>query len=430
MIRDRKDIPRFKDVSDADWSDYKWQLRNRLTTTEDFEDVLNLTDAQRRDLDACMGKFRVSVTPYYASLMDPDDSTDPVRMQGVPTPAELVIHSEDIEDAVSEDFDSPTPRITHRYPDRVLFVVTEMCSMYCRHCTRRRVVGGTEDIVAKTEIDNAIEYIERATEVRDVLISGGDPLVLSDAQLESIIQRVRAIDHVEIIRIGSRMPVVCPQRITPELVAMLKKYQPIYLNTHFNHPQEFTAESKLACDRLNDAGIPMGNQTVLMRGINDDARVMMKLSHRLLQYRVKPYYYYQCDLAQGTTHFRTSVSKGIEIYESLRGHTTGFGVPTYIIDAIGGGGKTPVFPNYVISHAPGQVILRNYEGVISKYTEPKDYVPGKCHVEGCDEKPRTGVAGMFDAGHGPTLNEVWDARMQKVVDRKNRMADIFGEAKV
>jgi len=429
MIRDRKDIPRFKDVSNADWNDYKWQLRNRLTTTEDFEDVLALTDAQRRDLDACMGKFRVSVTPYYASLMDPDDPTDPVRMQGVPTPAELVIHSEDIEDAVSEDFDSPTPRITHRYPDRVLFVVTEMCSMYCRHCTRRRLVGGTEDIVAKTEIDNAIEYIERATEVRDVLISGGDPLVLSDGQLESILERVRAIDHVEIIRIGSRMPVVCPQRITPELVAMLSKYQPIYFNTHFNHPQEFTAESKQACDRLNDAGIPMGNQTVLMRGINDDARVMMKLSHKLLQYRVKPYYYYQCDLAQGTAHFRTSVAKGIEIYESLRGHTTGFGVPTYIIDAIGGGGKTPVFPNYVISQAPGKVVLRNYEGVISKYTEPKDYVPGKCHCEGCDENPRLGVAGMFDSGHGPTLSEVWDARMQKVVDRKNRMADIFGEAK-
>jgi lysine 2,3-aminomutase len=430
MIRDRKDIPRFKGVSDADWNDYKWQLRNRLTTTEDFESVLNLTDAQRRDLEACMGKFRVSVTPYYASLMDPDDATDPVRMQGVPTPAELVIHSEDIEDAVSEDFDSPTPRITHRYPDRVLFVVTEMCSMYCRHCTRRRLVGGTEDIVAKTEIDNAIKYIERAPEVRDVLISGGDPLVLSDAQLESIIQRVRAIDHVEIIRIGSRMPVVCPQRITPELVAMLSKYQPLYFNTHFNHPQEFTAESKQACDRLNDAGIPMGNQTVLMRGINDDARVMKKLSHKLLQYRVKPYYYYQCDLAQGTAHFRTSVSKGIEIYESLRGHTTGFGVPTYIIDAIGGGGKTPVFPNYVISQAPGKVVLRNYEGVVSLYTEPKDYVPGKCHCEGCDEHPRTGVAGMFDAGHGPTLSEVWDARMQKVVDRKNRMADIFGEAEV
>jgi lysine 2,3-aminomutase len=431
MIRDRKGIARFKDVSDADWNDYKWQLRNRLTTTEDFEDVLNLTDVQRRDLDACMGKFRVSVTPYYASLMDPDDPTDPVRMQGVPTPAELVIHAEDIEDAVSEDFDSPTPRITHRYPDRVLFVVTEMCSMYCRHCTRRRLVGGNEDIVAKSEIDNAIRYIERATEVRDVLISGGDPLVLSDHQLESIIQRIRAIDHVEIIRIGSRMPVVCPQRITPELVAMLRKYHPLYLNTHFNHPQEFTPESKLACDRLADAGVNLGNQTVLMRGVNDDARVMKKLSHKLLQYRVKPYYYYQCDLAQGTAHFRTSVSKGIEIYESLRGHTTGMGVPTYIIDAIGGGGKTPVFPSYVISHAPGQVILRNYEGVISKYTEPDDYVPGTCHCEDCDsEKDRLGVAGMFDPAHGPMLSEVWDARMQKVVDRKNRMADIFGEARV
>jgi lysine 2,3-aminomutase len=430
MIRDRKDIPRFKDVSDAEWGDFKWQLRNRLTTTEDFESVLSLTDAQRRDLDACMGKFRVSVTPYYASLMDPDDPTCPVRMQGVPTPAELVIHSEDLEDAISEDFDSPTPRITHRYPDRVLFVVTEMCSMYCRHCTRRRLVGGNEDIVAKGEIDNAIKYIERSPEVRDVLISGGDPLVLSDAQLESILERVHAIDHVEIIRIGSRMPVVCPQRITPELVEMLRKYQPLYFNTHFNHPQEFTPESKLACDRLNDAGIPMGNQTVLMRGINDDARVMKKLSHKLLQYRVKPYYYYQCDLAQGTAHFRTSVAKGIEIYESLRGHTTGFGVPTYIIDAIGGGGKTPVFPSYVISHAPGQVILRNYEGVISKYTEPKDYVPGKCHCEGCDESPRLGVAGMYEAGHGPTLSEVWDARMQKVVDRKNRMADVFGAAEV
>jgi lysine 2,3-aminomutase len=430
MIRDRKDISRFRDVSDEQWNDYKWQLRNRLTTTTDFEDVLNLTDAQRRDLDACMGKFRVSVTPYYASLMDPDDPTDPVRMQGVPTPAELVIHAEDLEDAVSEDFDSPTPRITHRYPDRVLFVVTEMCSMYCRHCTRRRLVGGTEDIVASAEIDNAIKYIERATEVRDVLISGGDPLVLSDAQLESIIARVRAIDHVEIIRIGSRMPVVCPQRITPELVAMLKKYHPLYLNTHFNHPQEFTPESKLACDRLAEAGINLGNQTVLLRGINDDARVMKKLSHKLLQYRVKPYYYYQCDLAQGTAHFRTSVAKGIEIYESLRGHTTGFGVPTYIIDAIGGGGKTPVFPNYVISQAPGQVILRNYEGVISKYTEPDDYVPGTCHCEDCeDEKDRIGVAGMFEPTHGPTLSEVWDARMQKVVDRKNRMADVFGAAR-
>jgi lysine 2,3-aminomutase len=430
MIRDRKDIPLFKDVTDEQWNDYHWQLRNRLTTTEDFAQVLDLTDQQRADLDACMGKFRVSVTPYYASLMDPADSGCPVRMQGVPTPAELIVRAEDIKDAVSEDFDSPTPRITHRYPDRVLFVVTEMCSMYCRHCTRRRLVGGTEDIVAKAEIANAIRYIERSPEVRDVLISGGDPLVLSDAQLEDIIARVRAIPHVEIIRIGSRMPVVCPQRVTPELVAMLKKYHPLYFNTHFNHPKEFTPESKLACDRLADAGINLGNQTVLMRGVNDCAKVMKKLVHRLLEYRVKPYYYYQCDLAEGTAHFRTSVAKGIEIYESLRGHTTGFGVPTYIIDAIGGGGKTPVYPNYVISQAPGQVILRNYEGVISKYTEPDDYVEGECHCEDCAAgHVRLGVAGMYDEGHGPTLSEVWDARMQKVVDRKARMADIVGAVK-
>jgi lysine 2,3-aminomutase len=211
---------------------------------------------------------------------------------------------------------------------------------------------------------------------------------------------------------------------------MLKKYHPLYFNTHFNHPKEFTPESKLACDRLADAGINLGNQTVLMRGVNDCAKVMKKLVHRLLEYRVKPYYYYQCDLAEGTAHFRTSVAKGIEIYESLRGHTTGFGVPTYIIDAIGGGGKTPVYPNYVISQAPGQVILRNYEGVISKYTEPDDYVEGECHCEDCAAgHVRLGVAGMYDEGHGPTLSEVWDARMQKVVDRKARMADIVGAVK-
>jgi lysine 2,3-aminomutase len=429
MTRSYTDIPLFKDVKPEEWSDWHWQLRNRLTTTADFDQVMNLDDAQRADLDACMGKFRVSVTPYYASLIDPDDPHDPVRMQAVPTPAELVIHKEDIKDAVSEDFDSPTPRITHRYPDRVLFVVTEMCSMYCRHCTRRRLVGGSEDIVAREQIDNAIKYIERATEVRDVLISGGDPLVLSDDQLEDIIARVRAIDHVEIIRIGSRVPVVCPQRITPELVRMLAKYHPLYFNTHFNHPNEFTPESKAACDLLADAGINLGNQTVLMRGINDCAHVMKKLVHRLLEYRVKPYYYYQCDLAEGTAHFRTSVAKGIEIYESLRGHTTGFGVPTYIIDAIGGGGKTPVYPNYVISQAPGKIILRNYEGVISKYTEPDDYVEGDCKCEDCEaEKQRLGVAKLFDTAE-PTLQDVWAARMQKVVDRKNRMADVFGPAK-
>ena len=429
-IRHWKDIARFADVSDEQWNDYKWQLANRLTTTDDFDQVLDLTDQQRADLDACMGKFRVSVTPYYASLMDPHDPGCPVRMQGVPTPAELVIHREDLKDAVSEDFDSPTPRLTHRYPDRVLFVVTEMCSMYCRHCTRRRLVGGSEAIVPQKQIDDAITYIERAPEVRDVLISGGDPLVLSDAKLEEIIARVRAIPHVEIIRLGSRVPVVCPQRITPELVAMLKKYQPIYFNTHFNHPKEITPESKAACEMLADAGIPLGNQSVLMRGINDCANVMKRLVQGLLTIRVKPYYYYQCDLAEGTAHFRTSVAKGIEIAESLRGHTTGLAVPIYIIDAIGGGGKTPVMPDYVISQAPGKTILRNYEGVISKYTEPDDYVEPECQCPDCEaDRERLGVAGMYDHLE-PTLSDVWTARMQKVVDRKNRMADIHGPAKI
>jgi lysine 2,3-aminomutase len=426
MARHYSEIPRFKDVSDEEWNDWRWQVRNRLTAVEDFDQVLNLTDEQRADLQACMGRFRVAVTPYYASLMDPDDPGCPVRQQGVPSTKELVIGKADMKDAIAETVDSPTTLITHRYPDRVLFITTEMCSMYCRHCTRRRIVGEHEGAVSDEDYENAFTYIERNPEVRDVLLSGGDPLTLSDERLEWLLQRVTAIDHVEIVRIGSRMPVVCPQRITPELVEMLHRYHPLYLNTHFNHPKEITPESEHACAMLADAGIPLGNQSVLMRGINDCAKVMKRLVLGLVKIRVKPYYYYQCDLAEGTGHFRTSVSKGIEIYESLRGHTTGFAVPTYIIDAIGGGGKTPVMPNYLISQAPGQVILRNYEGVISKYTEPDDY-EFECHCDDCEaERARLGVAKLFDEP-GPTLEDVWAARMQKVVDRKALMADIHTE---
>ena len=428
MTRHWKDILLFKDVREEEWNDYRWQLRNRLSSVEDFDKLLHLTDAQREDLEACMGKFRVAVTPYYSSLMDPDDPTCPVRMQGLPSPLELVVREEDMEDAIAETVDSPTPNLTHRYPDRVLFVVTEMCSMYCRHCTRRRIVGGHEAAVSPEVIDNCITYIQRNKEVRDVLISGGDPLVLANEQLEEILARVRAIDHVEIVRIGSRMPVVCPQRITPELCAVLKKYHPLYLNTHFNHPKEITPESTRACAMLADAGINLGNQSVLLRGINDCAHVMKRLVQGLVKIRVKPYYYYQCDLAMGTNHFRTSVAKGIEIYESLRGHTTGFAVPMYIIDAIGGGGKTPVIPSYLISQAPGKIILRNYEGVISKYTEPDDYVEGECQCDDCkEERERLGVAKLFDVPD-VTLQDVWDARMQKVVDRKALMADMHGPA--
>jgi lysine 2,3-aminomutase len=423
MQRRYSEIPMFKDVTDEQWNDWRWQVRNRLTTVEDFEQVLHLSDEQRADLRACMGRFRVAVTPYYASLMDPDDPGCPVRLQGVPSPKELVVGKADMKDAIAETVDSPTTLITHRYPDRVLFITTEMCSMYCRHCTRRRIVGDHEGAVSDEDYENAFTYIERNPEVRDVLLSGGDPLTLSDERLEWLLQRVTAIDHVEIVRIGSRMPVVCPQRITPELVEMLHRYHPLYLNTHFNHPNEITPESERACAMLADAGIPLGNQTVLMRGINDCARVMKHLVLALVKIRVKPYYYYQCDLAEGTGHFRTTVAKGIEIYESLRGHTTGFAVPTYIIDAIGGGGKTPVLPNYLISQAPGQVILRNYEGVISKYTEPDDY-EFECRCDDCEaERLRLGVARLFDEP-GPTLEDVWAARMQKVVDRKALMADI------
>ncbi len=423
MARSYTDIPLFKDVKQADWDDWRWQLRNRLTTTADFDAVLDLDDKQRADLDACMGKFRVAVTPYYASLMDPDDENCPVRVQGVPTPLELVVGKADMKDAIAETIDSPTTLITHRYPDRVLFITTEKCSMYCRHCTRRRIVGESEGATPDQDYENAFTYIRRNPEVRDVLLSGGDPLTLPDDKLEWLLQRVTEIDHVEIVRIGSRMPVVCPQRITPELCAMLAKYHPLYFNTHFNHPKEITPESAEACAMLADAGISLGNQTVLMRGVNDCANVMMRLVRGLVRIRVKPYYFYQCDLAEGTGHFRTSVSKGLEIYESLRGHTTGFAVPMYIIDAIGGGGKTPVIPQYLISMAHNQVILRNYEGVISKYVEPDDY-HFECHCEDCEgDHERTGVSGLFDIP-GPVLEDVWAARWKKVEDRKALMADI------
>jgi lysine 2,3-aminomutase len=426
MARHYREIPLFKDVTDEQWNDWHWQVRHRVTTVEDLDQLLHLTDEQRVDLERCMGRFRVAVTPYYASLMDPDDPSCPVRQQGVPTPAELTVGAADMQDSLSEAVDSPTTLITHRYPDRVLFITTEMCSMYCRHCTRRRIVGEHEGAVSDKDFENAFTYIRRNPEVRDVLLSGGDPLTLSDERLEWLLQEVTAIPHVEIVRIGSRMPVVCPQRVTPELCAMLRKYHPLYLNTHFNHPKEITPESKRACEMLADAGIPLGNQSVLMKGINDCGKVMKRLVHGLVQIRVKPYYYYQCDLAEGTGHFRTSVAKGIEIYESLRGHTTGFAVPTYIIDAIGGGGKTPVIPTYMISQADHQVILRNYEGIISKYTEPADYV-SDCHCEDCEaERERLGVARLFDVSE-PTLGDVWAARWKKVEDRKALMADIHTE---
>ncbi|MFI3297738.1 MAG: lysine 2,3-aminomutase, partial [bacterium] len=310
---------------------------------------------------------------YYLALIDPNNPHCPIRKQSIPTGYEVIQTEADMLDPLHEDEDSPTPGLTHRYPDRVLFLITDMCSMYCRHCTRRRFAGQKDCDTTTDRIDKAIEYIAATPAVRDVVLSGGDALLVSDSRLESIIARLRAIPHVEIIRIGSRAPVVIPQRITDDLCEMLKKYHPIWLNTHFNHPDEVTPESIEACRKLADAGVPLGNQAVLLRDVNDSTLVMKHLMHKLVKMRVRPYYIYQCDLSMGLGHFRTPVSKGIEIIEALRGHTSGYAVPTFVVDAPGGGGKIPVMPNYVISQAPGKIVLRNYEGVITTYSEPTNY---------------------------------------------------------
>lgn len=367
-----RDIELFKDVTDEQWNDYHWQLQNAIKDVETLEKVVKLTADEHENLKKCLKKFTMGITPYYAALMDREDPSCPVRMQSVPTLAELYDDPSDLADPLHEDVDSPVPGLTHRYPDRVLLLVTNMCSMNCRHCTRRRIVGDTDMHMPDSNVSKAIEYIRNNPQVRDVLISGGDPFMLSDDKLESILSRLREIDHLEMIRLGTRTPVVMPQRITDSLVNMLKKYHPVFVNTHFNHAKEITAEARAACAKLADAGIPLGNQSVLLRGINDSPEVMKQLMHKLLTIRVRPYYIYQCDLSLGISHFRTSVAKGIEIIENLRGHTTGLAVPTFVVDAPGGGGKIPVMPQYVLSQGERRMVLRNYEGVITTYTEPQD----------------------------------------------------------
>lgn len=390
----------FPNVTDEQWNDWHWQVRNRIETLDQLKKYISLTPAEEEGVAKTLSTLRMAITPYYLSLINQDDPYCPIRRQAIPTAAETHQAAADLLDPLHEDEDSPVPGLTHRYPDRVLFLVTDMCSMYCRHCTRRRFAGQKDCDVPDDRIEKCIEYVERTPEVRDVLLSGGDVLMLGDDKLEYIIRRLRAIPHVEIIRLGSRTPVVCPQRITPELVNMLKKYHPIWLNTHFNHPNEITPESAAACARLADAGVPLGNQSVLLRGVNDCTYVMKKLMHGLVKMRVRPYYIYQCDLSMGLEHFRTPVSKGIEIMENLRGHTSGYAVPTFVVDAPGGGGKTPVMPNYLISQSPTRVVLRNFEGVITTYTEPSDYKE-ECHCPECEAMRREGVAGLL---HGDRLS--------------------------
>ncbi len=385
----------FPDVSDEQWNDWKWQVKNRIETLEQLKKLINLTPEEEEGVKKSLKTLRMAITPYYLSLIDPENPHCPIRKQAIPTGAETYQSPADLLDPLHEDEDSPVPGLTHRYPDRVLLLITDMCSMYCRHCTRRRFAGQKDDESPSVNIQKAIDYIAATPQIRDVLLSGGDALMVSDAKLESIIKKLREIPHVEIIRIGSRTPVVCPQRITDNLVNMLKKYHPIWLNTHFNHPSEVTPESSMACNKLADAGIPLGNQSVLLRGVNDCVNVMKRLVHQLVMIRVRPYYIYQCDLSMGLEHFRTPVSKGIEIIEGLRGHTSGFCVPTFVVDAPGGGGKTPVMPTYIISQSPGKVVLRNFEGVITTYTEPSEY-KNECNCPDCSENAKVeGVASLL-----------------------------------
>jgi lysine 2,3-aminomutase len=395
---DYRSVPLFENVSKDDWNDWKWQLRNAIRDIETLKKIIRLDQEEEENLQRCLTRFKMCITPYYAALMDPIYKRDVIRYQAVPRIDELEDVPDDIEDPLDEDVDSPAPGLTHRYPDRVLFLVTRICSMYCRHCTRRRMVGVEDAHLPTGHVQQCIEYIEKNTAVRDVLISGGDPLTFSEDRLEDILRRLREIDHVEIIRIGSRTPAVLPQRITGDLVEMLSKYHPIYVNTHFNHPKEITFEAKTACGKLANAGIPLGNQSVLLRDVNDCPYIMKKLVQELLMIRVKPYYVYQCDLSMGISHFRTSITKGIEIIENLRGHTSGLAVPTFVVDAPGGGGKIPVMPNYIISQSDRRLALRNYEGVIAAYTQPKNVFSdcGNCRICADERyKPLDGVATLL-----------------------------------
>ena len=372
----------FPNVTDEQWNSWHWQVKNRITSVEDLQKYIELDKSETEIVENVLGQFRMAITPYYLTLINPENKYDPVRLQAVPMVDEMHIGLYDLDDPLHEDGDSVVPGLTHRYPDRVLFLITDMCSMYCRHCTRRRFAGQKDTGSKMDNVDKAIEYIRNHPEVNDVLLSGGDALLVSDARLEYIISELRKIEHVGVIRIGSRTPVVMPQRITKELVDMLKKYHPIWINTHFNHSKELTPEAKKAIDLMADAGIPLGNQSVLLKGVNDCVNIMKKLVKRLIQLRIRPYYIYQCDLSKGIEHFRTPVSKGIEIIEGLRGHISGIAVPTFVVDAPGGGGKIPVMPNYVISQAPGRTILRNYEGMITTYHGPTNY-DNECDCEDC-----------------------------------------------
>lgn len=367
----KETVPSYwKGVSEKDWNDWRWQLRHRVTRLDQLKEILELTPDEIEGIKHSKGRLALAVTPYFLSLMDPVNPNCPIRRQAIPTKQELHLSKNDMLDPCGEDKDSPVPGLVHRYPDRVLLLVTDQCAVYCRYCTRRRLVGTSERSITQGNFEEVLKYLKTHKKVRDVLLSGGDPLLLENERLEEILSRLRAIPHIEILRIGTRVPVTLPQRITAGLLKMLKKYHPLMMSIHFSHPKEITDAVRKACNDLADSGIPLGSQTVLLKGINDKPQIMKKLMHELLKIRVRPYYIYQCDLAMGTEHFRTSIATGVQIIEKLRGHTTGYAVPTFVVDAPGGGGKIPVEPDYVISREKGKMVLRNYEGKIYEYPEP------------------------------------------------------------
>jgi lysine 2,3-aminomutase len=403
----------WEDVPLAQWNDWRWQLSHRLNTVEDFVQVIRFTPEEVEGLSA-PGLLRVDVTPYLASLMDPEDPACPIRRQVIPNSHELAPFEAEMDDSLAEDAHSPVPGLVHRYPDRVLMLVTTQCASYCRFCTRSRIAGNPHAQFSSVDHERQLAYIAATPQVRDVLLSGGDPLTLPQRILEGLLKRLRAIPHVEIIRIGTRVPVFLPQRITADLVSMLRQHHPLWINVHFNHPKEITPEVETALAHLADAGIPLGSQTVLLAGINDCPNIMLALVQKLVKNRVRPYYLYQCDLVHGAGHFRTPVTKGIEIMEAMRGHTSGFAIPAYVIDAPEGGGKVPILPNYLLSMSDSRVVVRNYEGFISTYIQPMDYgshIPATCPY--CQERRvkggQEGVAGLL-VGQSLTLApEGWEA---------------------
>ncbi|MFM2197840.1 MAG: hypothetical protein RLZZ505_1272 [Verrucomicrobiota bacterium] len=358
------------EIPTQDWADYKWQLRNRIDSLADLEARIKLTDEERAGVLLAGSKLAMAITPHFFNLIDKDDPDCPIRRQVIPRIEEGWTAPEEMADPCGEDSHMPVPGLVHRYPDRVLFLVTDRCASYCRYCTRSRVVSGVGEQHLETQWEAAFRYLEKHTEVRDVLLSGGDPLLFSDAKLDKILTRLRAIPHIQFLRIGSRIPIFLPQRITPELCSMLKKHHPLFISIHSNHPKELTTEVRDGLARLADAGIPLGNQSVLLRGINDSPEIQKTLVHKLLMCRARPYYLYQCDLITGSSHLRTSVAEGVNIIEQLRGHTTGYAVPQFVIDGPGGGGKIPVNPNYVVDSSSGKVTLRNFEGEIFDYPDP------------------------------------------------------------